>query len=54
MEDDLEWQKTQHHFHEIIEMESLLHGKTKIPEFSKKKKIMLFNIYKNNELFFRN
>lgn len=38
MEDDLEWQKTQHHFHEIIEMESLLHGKTKIPEFSKKKK----------------
>lgn len=38
MEDDLDLQKTQHHLHEIIEMESLPHGKARIPEFSKKKK----------------
>lgn len=37
MEDDLDLQMTQHHLHEIIEMESLPHAKTKIPEFGKKK-----------------
>lgn len=41
MDDDLDWQKTQHHLHEIIEMESLPRGKTKIPEFSKKKKVQI-------------
>lgn len=33
MEDDLDWKKTEHHLHEIIEMEPLPQEMTKTPEF---------------------